>query len=256
MNGQIYMAWTSHCDQDPYTGWLMAYSESTLQQTGVFNMTPNGPSSPHFANGEGSVWMSGAGLGADTQGNIFFLDANGSFDTTLDGNGFPARGDFGNSFLKISTSANKLAAADYFAVYNTQAESAADQDLGSGGAMLLPDLVDAGGATRHLAVGAGKDTNIYVVDRDNMGKFNPGSNNSLFTRKCPMALSGGVFSCTSVFQQHGVLRGGWRSSEGVPGGASAAGNEPGSTIREYVCFSRSYSQHQLEWGPERHCVGN
>jgi hypothetical protein len=198
MNGQIYMAWTSHCDQDPYTGWLMAYSESTLQQTGVFNMTPNGPSTPHYANGEGSVWMSGTGLGGDTQGNIYFLDANGTFDPTLDGNGFPAKGDFGNSFLKISTSGNKLAAADYFAVYNTQAESAADQDLGSGGAMLLPDLVDAGGVTRHLAVGAGKDTNIYLVDRDNMGKFNPSSNNALY-QEVPGALGGGVFSGPAFF---------------------------------------------------------
>jgi hypothetical protein len=197
MNGQIYMAWTSHCDQDPYTGWLMAYSESTLQQTGVFNITPNGPSSPHYANGEGSVWMSGAGLGGDTQGNIFFLDANGSFDATLDGNGFPAQGDFGNSFLKISTSGNKLAAADYFAAYDLQSESDADQDLGSGGAMLLPDLVDAGGATRHLAVGAGKDTNIYVVDRDNMGKFNP-SSNSMY-QEVSGALSGGVFSAPAFF---------------------------------------------------------
>ena len=198
MNGQIYMAWTSHCDQDPYTGWLMAYSESTLQQTGVFNMTPNGPSSPHYANGEGSVWMSGAGLGGDSQGNIFFLDANGSFDSTLDGNGFPAQGDFGNSFLKISTSGNKLAAADYFAVYNSQSESDADEDLGSGGAMLLPDLVDAGGTTRHLAVGAGKDANIYVVDRDNMGKFNPSSNNAVY-QEVPGAFSGGVFSGPAFF---------------------------------------------------------
>jgi hypothetical protein len=197
MNGEIYLAWTSHCDEDPYTGWLMAYSESTLQQTGVFNMTPNGPSSPHYANGEGSVWMSGAGLGGDTQGNIFFLDANGSFDSTLDGNGFPAKGDFGNSFLKISTSGNKLAAADYFATYNTQSQSDADQDLGSGGAMLLPDLVDAGGATRQLAVGAGKDTNIYVVDRDNMGKFNPSSN--AMYQEVPNALSGGVFSAPAFF---------------------------------------------------------
>jgi hypothetical protein len=198
MNGQIYMAWTSHCDQDPYTGWLMAYSESALQQTGVLNMTPNGPASPHFANGEGSVWMGGAGLGGDAQGNIFFLDANGTFDATLDGNGLPTKGDFGNSFLKVSTSGTKLAAADYFAVYNTQAESAADQDLGSGGVLLLPDLVDAGGATRHLAVGAGKDINIYVVDRDNMGKFNPGSNNSVY-QEVSNVLSGGVFSAPAFF---------------------------------------------------------
>ena len=198
LNGQIYMAWTSHCDQDPYTGWLMGYSESTLQQSSVFNLTPNGPSSPHYANGEGSVWMSGAGLAADTQGNIFFLDANGTFDSTLNSSGFPSAGDFGNSFMKISTGGNVLMAADYFAAYNLQAESAADQDLGSGGAMLLPDLVDAGGTTRHLAVGAGKDTIIYVVDRDNMGKFSPSSNSAVY-QEVPNALGGGVFSVPAFF---------------------------------------------------------
>ncbi len=197
MNGQIYLAWTSHCDEDPYTGWVMAYSESTLQQTSVLNLTPNGPSTPHFADGEGSVWMSGAGLAGDTQGNIFFLDANGTFDSTLNANGFPAQGDFGNSFMKVSTNGNTLAAADYFAAYNLQAESDADQDLGSGGAMLLPDQTDAKGNTRHLAVGAGKDTNIYVVDRDNMGKFNASSNNAVY-QELPNAISG-AWSMAALF---------------------------------------------------------
>lgn len=50
-------------------------------------------------------------------------------------------------------------------------ESAADEDLGSGGALVLPDLVDAGGTTHHLALGAGKTSTIYVVNRDAMGKF-------------------------------------------------------------------------------------
>jgi hypothetical protein len=198
MNGQIYLAWTSHCDDDPYTGWLMAYSETTLEQTSVLNVTPNGPSSPHFGNGEGSVWMSGAGLAGDTQGNNYFLDANGTFDTTLNASGFPEHGDFGNSFMKVSTTGNVLAAADYFAAYNLQAESDADQDLGSGGAMLLPDLVDATGATRHLAVGAGKDTNIYVVNRDNMGKFNSQTNNAVY-QELPNALSGGAYSMAALF---------------------------------------------------------
>ena len=198
MNGQIYLAWTSHCDEDPYTGWLMAYSESTLQQTSVLNLTPNGPSTPHFSDGEGSVWMSGAGLAGDAQGNIFFLDANGTFDSTLTANGFPAHGDFGNAFMKVSTTGNTLAAADYFAAYNLQSESDADQDLGSGGAMLLPDQIDAKGKTRHLAVGAGKDTNIYVVDRDNMGKFNASSNNAVY-QELPNALSGGAWSMAALF---------------------------------------------------------
>jgi hypothetical protein len=198
MNGQIYLAWTSHCDQDPYTGWLMAYSETTLQQTSVFNLTPNGPSTPHFVDGAGAVWMAGAGLAGDAQGNIFFLDGNGYFDSTLSANGFPAQGDFGNAFMKVSTTGNVLAPADYFAAYNLQAESDADQDLGSGGVMLLPDQIDAKGNTRHLAVGAGKDTNIYVVDRDNMGKFNASSNNAIY-QELPNALSDGAWSMPALF---------------------------------------------------------
>jgi hypothetical protein len=197
MNGQLYMAWTSHCDDDPYTGWIMAYSETTLQQTSVLNLTPNGPATPHFGNGEGAVWMGGAGLVGDTQGNIFFLDANGTFDSSLTASGFPSNGDFGNSFMKVSTTGNVLAAADFFAAYNLQAESDADTDLGSGGALLLPDLTDANSVVHHLAVGAGKDTNIYVVDRDNMGKFNASINN--IYQELPDALSGGAFSMAAFF---------------------------------------------------------
>jgi hypothetical protein len=147
----------------------MGYNESSLAQTSVLNLTPNGS--------EGSIWQSGAGLAADSSGNIYFLDANGTFGTTLNGSGMPANGDYGNAFMKVSTTGNKLAAADYFTMSNTVAESNADEDLGSGGAMLLPDETDASGTVRHLAVGAGKDANIYVVDRDNMGKFSSGGNN-------------------------------------------------------------------------------
>src|SRR5215472_7271929 len=102
MNGSIFLGWTSHCDIDPYTGWLMMYDETTLQQTSVLNLTPNGPSTPHYFNGQGSIWQSGAGLAGDAQGNIYFLDANGTFDISLGNNGFPSHGNFGNGFLKVS----------------------------------------------------------------------------------------------------------------------------------------------------------
>jgi hypothetical protein len=177
---------------------VMAYSETTLQQTSVLNLTPNGPSTPHFGNGEGAVWMSGAGLAGDTEGNIFFLDANGTFDLTLNASGFPASGDFGNAFMKLSTAGNVLTAADYFAAYDLQNESDADKDLGSGGTLLLPDETDANGAVHHLAVGAGKDSNIYVVDRDNMGKFNPSSNNAIY-QELPDALAAGAWSMPAYF---------------------------------------------------------
>ena len=176
LNSTIYMGWTSHCDIDPYTGWLMGYSEQTLKQTAVLNLTPNSGGSG-FGGGEGSIWMSGAGLAADSNGNIYFLDANGGFDTTLDANGFPVHGDYGNAFMKVSTANGKLTVADYFNASNTVSESNSDVDLGSGGVLLLPDQTDSNGQVHQLAVGAGKDQSIYVVDRNNMGKFNAGNNN-------------------------------------------------------------------------------
>ena len=190
LNGSIYTGWTSHCDIQPYTGWLMAYSESTLRQTAVLNLTPNG--------NEGSVWMSGAGLAADTNGDIYLLDANGTFDTTLDSGGFPNKRDFGNAFLKISTAGGGLAVADYFALDNTVSESGSDQDLGSGGALLLPDLTDSAGQVHQLAVGAGKDSNIYIVDRNNMGKFNANTNGAIY-QELTGAAPGGVYSAPAYF---------------------------------------------------------
>ncbi len=172
LNGVLYMGWTSHCDEEPYTGWLMGYNETTLAQTSVLNLTPNGS--------EGSIWMAGAGLAADSSGNIYFLDANGTFDTTLDANGFPVNHDYGNGFMKISTAGGTLAVADYFEMDNTTSESGADEDLGSGGALVLPDITDTSGAVHHLAVGAGKDGHIYIANRDSMGKFNPSNNNALY----------------------------------------------------------------------------
>ena len=189
VNGTVYTSWTSHCDQRPYTGWVIGYDQSSLAQVSVLNVTPNG--------NEGAIWMAGAGPAADSSGNIYLLDANGVFDTTLDARGFPNQGDFGNAFLKISTSNRQLAVADYFEMFNQAAENGADQDLGSGGALVLPDLNDSAGKARHLAVGAGKDGNIYLVDRDAMGGFNPNSNN--IYQQVSGALSGSVFSMPAYF---------------------------------------------------------
>jgi PQQ-like domain len=179
-NGQIYTTWTSHCDFAPYSGWIIAYDQTTLAQTAVLNVGPNSgaavPNGTHFNMNGPAIWMSGDGPAADAQGNIYLLTGNGLFEPTLDANGFPNMGDYGNSFMKLASTNSSLKVADYFAMSTEVAESAADLDLGSGGEMLLPDLTDGNGNVKHLAVGAGKDSNIYVVDRDNMGKFNAAQN--------------------------------------------------------------------------------
>ena len=169
LNGTIYSTWGSHCDAGPYTSWMMAFSADTLKQTSVLNLVPNGS--------DGGIWMSSTAPAADAAGNIYFLIGNGTFDTTLNPSGFPSLGDCGNCFAKVS-SPLPLKLLDYFTPSNTTLLSNQDSDLGSGGPLLLPDLADSTGTTRHLAIGSGKNnSSIYVLDRDNMGKFNPVANN-------------------------------------------------------------------------------
>jgi hypothetical protein len=190
LNRTIYTSWTSHCDVQPYSGWIVGYSESTLAQTAVLNVAAD-------SNGGPSIWMSGGGLAADSAGNIYFLTANGDFDTTLNSSGFPQDGDYGNSFVKLSTAGGGLAVADYFTMSDEVAESAADEDLGSGGAMVLPDVTDSGGVVRHLMVGAGKDGNLYVVNRDDMGKFSASSDG--IWQELDGVFPGGIYSQPAYF---------------------------------------------------------
>ena len=190
LNGTIYTSWTSHCDIAPYGGWIITYAESSLARNGALNVAANSSGGP-------AIWMAGGGPAVDSSGNIYLLTANGAFETTMDANGFPSGQDFGNSFLKISNVGAGLKVLDYFTMFNEVAESNGDLDLGSGGGMLLPDLMDSTNTVRHLMVGAGKDGNIYVVDRDSMGRFNASTNQNYQTLSG--ALAGGIWSTPAYF---------------------------------------------------------
>jgi hypothetical protein len=191
-NGNVYTAWTSHCDVGLYTGWLIAYSESTLKQTQVIDLVPNGH--------EGSIWMSGSGLAVDNAGSLYLADANGTFDAALDASGNPSNRDYGNAMIRLTAANGSLAVADYFNVSNTVTESNQDLDLGSGGVVLLPDMTDAGGTVQHLIVCAGKDKNIYIASRDNLGKFNAASpNNANVYQQITGQLAGLNYTTPAVF---------------------------------------------------------
>lgn len=190
LNGVVYTSWGSHCDIRPYTGWLIGYGETSLEQASVFNFAPNG--------NEAALWNSGGAPAADAESNIFVAVANGTFDTTLNSSGFPESGDYGNAFVKLTVENGAPTATDYWTMDNSVSESNGDIDLGSGGAMLLPDLEDANGTVRHLLVGAGKDQNLWVVDRDNMGKYDAQANGTIY-QSLAGALPGGIFSSPAYF---------------------------------------------------------
>jgi hypothetical protein len=150
-NGTIFIGYASHCDNGPYHGWLFAYGETSLARLAYFNTTPYG--------GLGGFWSSGAGLAADSSGNLFLATGNGSFDTNN------PRIDYADSILKMSYASGAFAVTDYFTPYNQASLSGGDTDLGSGGVLLLPDQP---GPFPHELVEAGKQGTIYLVNRDVM----------------------------------------------------------------------------------------
>src|SRR6185312_7001238 len=168
LNGVVYTSWSSHCDIGTYHGWLIGYDAGTLQQVSVYNNTPDG--------NMGSFWNGGAAPAADANGNIFIVSANGDFDGNQN---------LGESYIKLSSSGG-LGMADYFTPFNYAALNAADQNTGSAGVTLIGD--EAGSAAHpHLMTSAGKEGRIYLIDRDNMGKLNNGSDSQI-----PQSVPGGM----------------------------------------------------------------
>ena len=173
LNGTVYTAWSSHCDGGQYHGWLIGYDAQSLNQVTVYNSTPNG--------GEGSFWASGAAPAADATSNIYVVSANGTFDHASGGP------DLGESYIKLA-SGGGLSVADYFTPFNEKGLSDSDVDTGSAGVALLGD--EAGSAAHpHLMVGAGKEGRIYVLDRDQLGGFQSGSDSQI-VQSIPGAISG------------------------------------------------------------------
>jgi hypothetical protein len=189
--GQIFTSWASHCDDIPYNGWIMAYNEATLAQTAAINLTPNGA--------QGGIWDV-AGLALDSNGAIYTLLGNGIFDTTLTSGGFPVNQDYGNAAVKLTLNGTALSVTDYFTSWNTTAQSIADTDLGSGSPLLIPDQIDSTGTARHLMLAAGKDMNLYLLDRDNMGKYNGNVNSTdAIYQELPAVLGHAMLSAPVYF---------------------------------------------------------
>jgi hypothetical protein len=158
--GNVYLSWASSCDVGPYHGWVMAYDAQTLAQVAVFNDSPD--------DSQSGIWQSDTGPAADDSGNVFLATGHGGFNADSGGR------DYGDSALKLD--GHNLAVRDYFTPFNQKHLDNADDDLGSGGPLLLPDQA---GAHPHELVVAGKGGTIYLVDRDRMGRFQAGSDSQI-----------------------------------------------------------------------------
>jgi len=167
VNGTVYIAWASHEDVPvypvvpPFYGWIIGYNASNLAQTSVFNVDPNVPSSPLTEGvGDGGIWMSGGAPAADSSGNLYFISANGAFD--------PTTSNYGDTLMQLSPSL--VFSNNYFTPSDQLTDDEGDVDFGSGGAVLV-DLPANGGNPTHLIIGGGKDSALYVLNRDAMGGY-------------------------------------------------------------------------------------
>lgn len=160
-NGVVYIGFGSNCDLGAFYGWLLGYNARTQQQVAVLNVTPDGAGSTC----RGGIWQAAGGPATDAQGNIFVMTGNGTFNANK------GQHSYGDSVLKLSTTTSgAVSVADYFTPYNQSTLSNKDWDLGgSGAAVILPSQP---GPNPDLMVAAGKTGTIYLINRDNMGKFN------------------------------------------------------------------------------------
>jgi hypothetical protein len=154
-SGVVYIGWSSHCDWGPYHGWLLGYDAQSLQQVVTYVSTPNGSA--------GGIWMAGQGPASDGQGGIYIVTGNGSVGTKTNPSDVTNRGE---SFLRLTRSGSTMTVASWFTPHEWARMEAGDLDLGSAGAVLVPDT--------NLIVGGGKPSRLYSMDRMAMGGLGTG----------------------------------------------------------------------------------
>lgn len=173
VNGVVYISYSSHCDWNPYHGWILGYDAATLQQKIAYSDTPDGE--------EGGIWQSGMGLAADAQGNLYITTGNGtvgqgnlfskSDNGTSENNPDPDPTNLRNrseSALKLSPSASTLQVTSFFTPTNYFNLNTNDLDYGVMGTLLIPN-------SNYYFTGA-KDGNLYLLNKDNMGGYSSSTN--------------------------------------------------------------------------------
>jgi regulation of enolase protein 1 (concanavalin A-like superfamily)/fibronectin type 3 domain-containing protein len=180
-NGQVYVAWASHCDYNTWYGWVMAYDAQALTQTAVFNDSPTSAS--------GGIWMSGGAPAIDGSGNLYVTTGNGPFTySTAVVPPLAPTADYGESYLKLtltkSGTKGTISVSDFYTPSQNAAWTAADLDISASGVVVLPDGAGPAGHP-NVVFGSDKSSHLWILDRapptggkaTSMGGFNPNGEN-------------------------------------------------------------------------------
>jgi outer membrane protein assembly factor BamB len=256
-NGIVYVTWGSFGDHEPFHGWIMAFDATTLQQRAVYAFNANGH--------HGGVWMGGGAPAVDASGDIYLFVADGTFDAN---NGGP---NYGESAVRMKIDGNSFDIVDYFTPYNQNCFEDFDLDLGSGAPTILPDNQGTA-AHPHLLVGGSKEGRLYLLDRDNLGKFNAGGNTQIPSSylinnaPCEAGNFGASDNTTKrIYSQPAYWNGrvyvatanGNLKSFSIAGGTLALSAESGNTFADrspVATVSASGNTNGIVWGLEYVCA--
>jgi len=190
--GVLSVGFASHCDRRNYHGWLLRFEVTSA---------PMRPLTPYVTNpntGHGGLWMGGAGISVDGDGNMYMVSGDGRAGLT-DTSGTQ----LANAFIKLTDVGigGTPRVASWFMPSNVVDLDNADADIGSAGPLLIPGT--------SLIVGGGKNGILYLLNRDAMGNFVPAA--------APLPLDPQIVQRFSASTNSGQIIGGpifWESPAG------------------------------------------
>jgi outer membrane protein assembly factor BamB len=197
MNGVVYAAFGSHCDNPPYEGWIVGVSTSGLVTTKWATSAQGG-----------SIWQAGGGLVSDGPGQILFSTGNdsgvpGESDPEKGPGDQPPEGKFGESVVRVAVqSQGTLQPTDFFSPFNNAQLDEGDIDLGSSAPVALPSQYFGTPSVPNLIVQDGKQGNVYLLNRDDLGGMGqgPGGTDQVVQTLGPF---GGVWDGSAVWPGDG-----------------------------------------------------
>ena len=195
MNGVVYAGFGSHCDNQPYQGWVVGVSTAGKLET-MWATAPNG----------GAIWQAGGGLISDGPGQILFTTGNGFAEPGEEpppGPGNKPPSGLGQSVVRVAVQAGGIAkATDFFSPFENAKEDMEDLDLGSSAPIALPSPYFGTKSVPHLLVQSGKNQYVYLLNRDNLGGMGqgPGGTDNVLQRLGPY---GGVWDGSAVWPGDG-----------------------------------------------------